>query len=324
MAAKALGRSGASPRLHRALGQAARHCWLSLAVYLSGLLVALLAGVPVLVGSVALAALGPWLEQIAAGDYLAFLIEIAGSAAAAATLGGSTPSEIGIAGASVGFAILFAAVSLLLHTVLYTLIVGGVLARLAGASSGSFWADCRRWFAPMFRYGLLAVPAFVTLVTAGALLVGLVPGTSEAAGLAKLIVLGLWVGLVNGALELGRADMVVRSDPAAASAFGRVARLLVSGESAMPAVLTWLGLGVVAGGFWLAGAATVWSVPATSLLSAIVAEQAVALLGAWLKVLRLAIAVELARGLAPAPTLAEQVVRQPNRDGNNSVAEPAA
>ena len=61
------------------------------------------------------------------------------------------------------------------------------------------------------------------------------------------------------------------------------------------AALIWLFLLAAGSVYWTASSRAVLDAPSTALLAAFAAQQVAALLGAWLKVVRYAVAVELAR-----------------------------
>jgi hypothetical protein len=159
----------------------------------------------------------------------------------------------------------------------------------------------------MVALGLVGAAAF-GLVGALALerISGVPLGLPAGSGTAPLLVTGgavvawvAWLGAINGLLELGRADMVRRGDRGAARAVGRALALLARPRLLAGACLAWLGLGALSGLVWALGAAAAGALWPSALLLAFALQQVVALAGAWLKLLRLAVALEIARSAAP-------------------------
>ena len=296
----------------RATRAAAFEWRLALALYFPTLLLALVAAAPAFVGSLALASLGQWAALLAQGDHLEVLLEAANALAATDALPGEAPpTALPTAGLGLGLAILLALSALIVQGLVYTFVAGGILDRLAGRRAslvspdeasnprdGSFWTACRRWFWPMIRFGLLAAVLWVALGALGVAAIGLI-GAIVGTTLPLMALAALaWLGCVNGLLELGRAYLVLGPDRSAGRALGRALRTPARPRFFWGAVLLWLIL--AAAGLAFAGVAVglVVAVPATSILVAFVAQQIAALVGAWLKLLRLALAVELASASA--------------------------
>jgi hypothetical protein len=187
---------------------------------------------------------------------------------------------------------LLAPLALFGQVVAYSFLAGGILEALAvGASRESFWAGCRQWFWPSFRLSLLGGVVFV--------MAGL--GVAALSALARSFVgpdIGMVLQLavqavVVGWLELARAMMVVDDQRSVGRALARASRLAVR-----PLVLAlWLVLSLPSTGLLLVAVlppAVDDPYSAVGLVLALAFGQAVAFLGAWVKVVRLAVATRLA------------------------------
>lgn len=299
--------------LGRALTRATGHWPLALALYLPGLAIALASAVPVFLGARALSLLGPWTQRVAEGSSLDLLIESAATSAAGATLNTPAPSEVTVAGTAqlAGGAILL--VGVLVNGLAYTLLAGGIVERLCDHAGGSFWTACRRWFWPMLRFGALAVVVVLVLGGVGGSLLVRVPQDRAVSVVALRLGLGAcWISLVNGLLELGRAMLVVTSPSpttlklaassgrrrGALAALARAARLVAHPPRLVVALGVWLGLAAAAAAYGAVASALLGAASALVPLATLVVQQLALLVGAWLKLLRLAVAVELAR-MAP-------------------------
>lgn len=279
------------------LGEALQAGWassyLALALYLPSALLGALAALPVLVGSVSLARLGGWASRVAQGDLATFALEVAGASAG----GGQTtalPPEVGLAAAGAGLGVLLALGGVLLQGLAYTFLAGGVLERLgAQAAPPPFWRACRRWFWPMLRFGVLALAVFVLAAVLAGGAVALLPLGGVSGRLAGLLVAGVWLGLVNGTLETARAQMVVGGTPGARRALGRTLGRLGRPGFVGRALLVWLALAAGGGLLWSLAAPALVAVPATALVGAFFSQQVAALANAWLKLVRLSVAVQL-------------------------------
>jgi hypothetical protein len=151
----------------------------------------------------------------------------------------------------------------------------------------------------MLRLGLLAMVVFgLLLAIGGGFLVRALDSRDEPWSLA--LSLALWLSVLNGFLELARADLVVGSHRGAARALGRAFALPGRPRLLASALLLWALLGLLGAAHVAVGSVMVASVPASALLPAFLAQQAVAFLGAWLKLLRLATALNLAAAARPA------------------------
>jgi hypothetical protein len=280
-----------------ALTRAAVGAWarrrLALALYLPGALLALFSAGPVLAGLMTLATAGPTLEALVAGDYLNLLVELAGARAAAEALPDYQPAVdpsgllAGLAGA-----LLLALIGLPLQGLAYCYLSGGVLQALLGRP-GSFWGGCRRWFWPLLRLGVLGVLLYAAL---GSLVLMLLPPPAarniDRALPPLILLLSAALGL-NSLLELARADLVAREDRRAVRALGRALALLAQPGRLLSVLLLWALLALLGAAFWALSGALLLAVPTAALAATFLLQQALALAGAWLKLLRLAVAVEL-------------------------------
>ena len=94
--------------------------------------------------------------------------------------------------------------------------------------------------------------------------------------------------------------MVARDDPRALRALGRaLAAPFRRPGLILGAVALWLALGLLGAIYSAAGATAVVSIPLALSLLALLLQQAIAFGGAWLKVLRLAVALAVARAANP-------------------------
>ena len=266
--------------LRAGLTAAARQPLLALLLYLTSLLPATLTAV--LAGLAA--GSQPWAVGLLAGDWLNLLVEIVAAVIASGRFG-----EVALPFLLVA---LIGALALLAQALLYAVAAGGILERLRDSDGppGSFWGDCRRWFWPSVRLGLLGMVPFAGLALGGlALLVLLGPTLALPGGVACLAVLGGW-------LELARAGMVARGDPRAVAALRRSARLMLQPRWLVQVVPVWLILAALS---WAVSVAQ-FSVGSASVPGTAVAQAAL-LVGAWLKVARLATALAIIRHVTHAP-----------------------
>lgn len=273
---------------------ALRRWRLALALYLPSLLLGLLAAAPVFLAGDALARLGPWTARLAAGDFLNTFFELS-----AMRLGQEPPAEARAAVGDLVQAVLVLPLVILLHGLLYNLLAGGVLAGLSGQSADSFWRALRRWAWPMLWFGLLALPLFLALGGLGLTLVALLP-LGEALTWLQLVLALAWLACLDGLLELARADMVARGDRRALHALGRALALPARPGLFLRVLAVWLLLGLAGLVFALLNGNVTLGLPAVWPLLLLAATQALALAGAWLKLLRLAAALGLARAARPS------------------------
>jgi hypothetical protein len=278
----------------RALAVAVRHWWLAFVLLLPSTLVAMLTAIPVFLGAHIFSALGPWVLRAAEGGYLEVALEVSASSAAGRLLGEPPPPEVAGVARSLAVAALGVLLGVFWHGLAYNVLAGGVLERLAGTPRFSFWNACQYWAWPMVRFGVLALLGLLTLGGAGVALIAMLPGGGLASLLAKAFGGVLWLALVNGLLEFGRASMVIRRDPSAARALARALALPARPVVFVQAAALWAMLATVAAAYWSLAGAVATAIPATSVAAAFSAQQVVAALGAWLKLIRLAVAVEVA------------------------------
>lgn len=273
-------------------GVALRRWPLALALYLPNLLVGVLAAVPVFLAGTVLAPLGPWTARLATADFANTFFELS-----AVRLGQDTPDAARLALANFVQAVLILPLAVVLQGVLYNVVAGGVLEGLAGERAGSFWRGLRRWVGPMLWFGLLALPFFVVLAGLGLLLVALLP-LGEALAWPRLTLALVWLACLNGLLEWARADMVARGDRRALRALGRALALPSHPGLFLWGVAVWLLLGLAGFAFALLNANAILTLPA-DWPTLVLATQALALVGAWLKLLRLGAALGLVRAAGP-------------------------
>lgn len=285
--------------MSRLVPPAARHWRLALVLYLPGALTGLLAAAPMLLGMRVLATAGPWPMQLADGGALNALGELAAPLFAGSSADTADAARRGALLGALASAAL-AGAGLLLETLTYAFLAGGVLERLVGGTDRAFQAACRRWFWPMLRFSLLIAPLFWVAVGLGVgLLVSLARARLVNAAL-LLALVALWLSLVNGVFEVGRASLVVHGERRAGRGVAHALGLLRRPAALTSATLAWLVLAALGLAQLVGGAMLLAAVPPSAIGVALIAGQAVALLGAWLKLLRLAVAVELAQRLAVA------------------------
>ncbi len=280
--------------LGQAIGDAGRGWRLTLALYLPGALLACLTTVPVLLGLRSLAAAGPWTTAIAQGRYLDLLLEAIASASGES---GAPP----LAGFGLGLlgGVLLLLLALVGQWLAYAFLVGGVLERLAGRREEPYWSACRRWFGPMLRFSVLATLQFLLPALVGAVLLLQLPDLGADGVALRALIWLIWIGWVNGLLELGRADMVARQDRAVRRGAGRALALLASGNILPLALLLWTVLALLGAALWSAVGSLLFAptdVPlALTLVVTLLVQQGALFAAAWLKLLRLAAALAIAR-----------------------------
>jgi hypothetical protein len=265
---------------------------LAVPLYLIGVVLGLLPTTVAMLGLVPLAGDRPWRGDLLSPGWMNVVAEMVMNAIYMR----GTP-EIALVLAAVTIVL---PLTLLGQLAAYSFLAGGVLETLrAGPGAGTpFWAACRHWFWPFLRLSLVGG---VLVLASG--LVGIIVARlfRPIIGPDGMAVLQFAVqAIVLGWLELSRALMVAESKRSVGTALGRAAHLAMR-----PLVLVlWLII-------WLPGAALFVAVlipPAVSdpyapleLVRALVFGQVVAFLGAWTKVVRLAIAMRLAVAATPSP-----------------------
>jgi hypothetical protein len=310
--------SAALTWLGRGTRSAGRNPALALALYAPSASIALLTAAPMFLVMQGLAAAGPWAERVAVGDYLNVLLELGAAAAGQGALGREATRTTTASALVTALAFAAVPIGIGLQGLAYALVSGGVLARLGGDAATPFARLCARQAGPMVRFHLLALGLIATLGLLGALALalagqlaldrigdrslGLAAGSAAApllvTGGGTLVWLG-WVSAVDGLLEVGRADLVARADRGATRALGRALALATRPGLLAPAALVWLGLGLLTALGWALGVAVGGALAPRALLVGLALDQVIALAGAWLKVLRLAAAVEIARAARP-------------------------
>lgn len=289
----------AAPSLFSRLGDAARVAArrrrLALALYLPSLLLGLLATIPIFLVGENLARLGPWTARLAAGDFLNMLSEVA-------LLGRAegVPPEARLAAANYTWAIVLLPLGILLQGLLYNLLSGAVLEGLAGQTPDSFGDALRRWAWPSLWFGLLALPLYLVLAAAGLWLVVWLP-LGDVISWPRLLPAVAWLAYLDGMLELARADMVARGDRRALRSLGRTLALASRPGLLLRCAGVWLLLGLASVAFSLLNGNVIPGLPPVWPLL-LLATQALALAGAWLKLLRLSVALPLARAAGQSPS----------------------
>ncbi len=275
---------------------------LSLALYLPALLLALAAAVPLLLAGLALDETGPHTRRVASGDWVDVALELQASTAGRAVLEEEPAPSLRAASGRALVAGALVPVAAALQYVSYSFASGGLLTSLLG-HGGGFWRSCRAWFWPMLRYGVLVWLAGGFLGLVGGALAALAPGVSPAQAPLRAGGLLLWLGLVNGVLEVGRADMLLRDDRRALRALGRSLSLPRHPSVFARALGAWLLLGLASAALWALSVLALTRIPALALAPSILALQALAFAGAWLKLVRLSIALSVARAAWVVPPL---------------------
>jgi hypothetical protein len=273
---------------------AVRTLRLTVPVYLASLLLALVPAVIGMIGLASVAADRPWRADLLGPNWLNLLIELATEAVNA---GGSW--GVGLMALS-GLALI--PLAALGQVIVYSYLAGGILDRLRPGVEvhGSFWVACRRWFWPLFGLSMLGSAVIVLLGMA----VGLAASQVSrwiSPDLSAIIQLAVQA-LVLGWLELARAIMVQQSQRSVGRCMLQAVRAFVR-----PLVLVlWLALALPLAGLLLAAI----NPPPTSdpysiadLAKALMYGQLVAFLSGWTKVIRLAVATQLALTVRPSKIL---------------------
>jgi hypothetical protein len=263
---------------------------LAVPIYLSTLLLGLIPAGIMMLGLGTLAGDRPWRGDLLGPGWLDLALEILMEA----YYGRGTP---GLSLVLVG-SVLVLPLVMVVQFVVYGFLAGGILEALTPLPEPrlSFWAACRRWFWPFFRLSMLGSVVYPILSMAvGAAAVS----ASGVIGPDINTLLQIAVqAVVIGWLELTRAVMVVRSTRSVGEGLRHAIRLAVR-----PLVLVaWLVLGLMSGGLLLVAILppTVDNPYSfTDLLKALLFGQGVTFLGAWTRVIRLAVAARFAQ-MAPA------------------------
>ena len=267
---------------------------LSVPLYLSTLLLGLLPTSVAMLGLVPLAGDRPWRAELLSPGWLNVIAELMMSAA-------YTREAPQVALLLVA-ALLVLPLALLGQVAAYSFLAGGILEALRAGPEDRppFWAACRRWFWPFLRLSLLGGTLAIFAGVLGAVLSS-VARPLIGPDISALLQFALQA-VVLGWLELSRALMVQESDRSVGAAMGRAGRVAVR-----PLVLVvWLLLALPGAGLMVAALlprAVDDPYAVSELVQALVLGQSVAFLGAWTKVVRLAVATRLApTARPPAPT----------------------
>jgi hypothetical protein len=279
---------------------AARTVSLTVPLYIASLLLAVGPAAVGMIGLASIAADRPWRADLLGPNWLNLLLELLG----ALVYAGASPGVVvmGLAGLLLVPAAAFG------QMLAYSFLAGGILERLSPGidQDDSFWAACRRWFWPSLRLSLLGGVIVMAAGLGVGLLTGLAGrwiGASASAGV-QLIV----QALVLGWLELARALMVRQSQ----RSVGRCLRLAAGAWLRPPVLGLWVALALPPAALLLAAInplATSDPYSILDLVKALVYGQAVAFLSAWTKVIRLAVAMQLAVVVRPAAPAAVAPVR---------------
>ena len=298
---------------------------LAVPLYLANLMLALLPVGVAMLGLSSLAGDRPWRADLLGAGWMNTVSEIVMTAYYARDLDGA---------ALLRLAALVALPSAFLGQVAaYSFLAGGILERLLSGNGArpSFWSGCRRWFWPFLR---LSVLGGVLVVMAGILLAAVMSLVRPAVGqnLSALLQHGVvsamtqhaLLAVVLGWLELARATMVVERERSVGTALRRAGRAL-----ARPKVLAvWLVLSLPVVGLPLAAilappTGDAYALP--GLLLALAYGQLLAFVGAWTKVVRLAVATRIAiAALTPAPSRREGALPSPAGTGLYQPSERAS
>jgi hypothetical protein len=271
---------------------------LAVPLYLSTLLLGLVPTIVATVGLVSLAGDRPWRADLLSAGWM----NVAAEMVMSAVYSRQSPEV----------ALLFIAglvvlpLALLGQVAVYSFLAGGILESLqTGAGERPrFWTACRRWFWPFLRLSLLGGILVVFAGVLGAAVSGLarpVIGPDISALLQYAL-----QAIVLGWLELSRALMVMEPVRSVGSAMRRASRAVVR-----PLVLlVWLLIALPGAGLMIVALmppAAEDPYALSELIQSLAFGQIVAFIGAWTKVVRLAVAVRIAvtTGLTspPAPLL---------------------
>lgn len=263
---------------------------LTVPLYLSSLILALIPAGLAMLGFWQLAGSRPWRVELLGPNWLNLLMD-----AFSSVLAGYPSSGVALLAAT---AFLVAPLFGLIQVFVYSYLAGGILeGLLAGEHQRvAFWPACRRWFGPFVRLGVLGVSLLLIL---GLLVGGLCELIVSYIGRDVSIAIQLLIqAILLGWLELARAVMVRDGQTSAR----RVLRDAIPGCASPRALALWLLLGGLQGGLILLAIsppAVTDAFSVTDLVIALVFGQAIAYLAAWLKVARLAVAAHLALSTRP-------------------------
>jgi hypothetical protein len=263
---------------------------LAVPLYVSTLLAGFVPIATTMLGLAPMAANRPWSAELLSPGWMNLAVEI--------FMGVPYARETAPSIVLMLLGVLLVPLAYLGHVVAYSLLAGGILeaVRPDGDPSLSFWAACRRWFWPSFRLSLLAAVVIVLAGVIGSALTGLAQG-AIGPDLSTAIVLGL-EAVVLGWLELARAMMVARGHRSVGRALWQATR----GARRPMTVPVWLALSLPGAGLLLL---SLFAPPVNDpyswieLVTALTFGQGLVFLGAWWKVVRLAVAMRLASDAEP-------------------------
>ena len=287
---------------------------LAVPLYLANLLLAL-APAALFTGALgAVAGDRPWAPTLLGGSWLNQIAEI--MAALTSPLGRGAEGRYATAGVLGALGALMLAAVVLAQWLAYTFLSGGILERLwATIEAGThvpvpFWRGCRHWFWPFVGLGLVGALAFVVLSAAVSAITA--PAERLLGPTAATLLGALLLSAVNGWIELARADMVRQQYRSGPRALLRSGRLLLLRRVFPRALAVWTVAALL--GFVLLALNAVTIRPTervswTTVVAGLAAGQALAFLGTWLKVARLAAALRLDR---PATRRLPVVIEDPD------------
>ncbi|MFN8632714.1 MAG: hypothetical protein U0893_02580 [Chloroflexota bacterium] len=267
----------------------ARTLRLAVPLYLSSLVLGLLPVALTMLGAYVLVADRPWRGDLLGPGWLNVASEVAMTAFYTRNAAGLTQIAIAVG--------VLLPLMLFGQMVAYSYLTGGIVASLRDIFPGAsavpdlpFRAACRTWFWPSFRLSMLG-GVLVLAVTIGGAVVANLARSTIGPDLGAILPQAM-VAVVAGWLELARAWMVTASERSVGRALERAARFAIR-----PLVLVlWLALSIPT----LAVTLVALFPPSISdpysglgLVEALAFGQVVAFLGAWTKVVRLAVAVRL-------------------------------
>jgi hypothetical protein len=258
---------------------------LSVPLYLSTVLLGLLPTTVAMLGLMPLAGDRPWRADLVSPGWMNVAAELFMSTAYTR----QTPEVLLLVVAT----LLVLPLILFGQAVVYSFLAGGILESLRVGTGVrlSFWAACRRWFWPFVRLSLLG-GVFVAVASVLGAVVTRLAGSVIGPNVAALVQYALQA-VVLGWLELSRAVMVAESERSVRRGLLRAGRGIV--RPLVPVV--WLLLALPGAGLLVAALAPPPADDPYSVLTfvqALLFGQILAFVGAWTKVVRLAVATRLA------------------------------
>lgn len=263
---------------------------LTVPLYLSTVLLGILPTALMMLGVYVLASDRPWRADLLGPGWLNVVAEIGTTAFYTRNPAGLTQVALAI--------LVLLPLAMLAQLVVYSYLAGGILTALsevvpdAAREEGlPFRAVCRHWFWPMFRLSMLGGVLVLVLMVGGAVIAKLA-GSTIGPDLSAIVQQAL-VAVVTGWVELARAWMVTHSERSVGRGLERAARFTIR-----PLVLLiWLALSLPTTALTLVALmppAVADAYSGMALVQTVAFGQIVAFLGAWTKVVRLAVAVRLA------------------------------